>query len=79
MGQKVSLEEALLIGVLGDELGYPNELGQSRIRCPNNCAGTLIEKESRYDYGPYIGCTAKSCNYHTTIKKLNDKINQNQQ
>lgn len=73
-GKKLSIEEAFTVGAL-DELISSDWQGNSRIECPkNDCTGTLILKESRYGYEPYIGCTSKTCNYYTTIKKVRDKF-----
>ena len=73
-GQKITFEEFVLLGV-PDAL-VPDNYGNSIVECPNKdrgCDGTLIIKESRNGYAPYIGCTSQACNFYTTFKKVKDK------
>lgn len=73
-GDKISLEEALLIRVdLDEALSINPSTGDSSIKCPRNCGGTLVIQPSRNGYGPYVGCNSKACNFYTTVKKIKDR------
>ena len=70
-GQKLSLIECIIINAF--EALESDENGNSKVKCPNDgCNGTLVLKESRHEYGPYVGCTSKACNFYITIKKMKE-------
>lgn len=78
-GEKINLEELIILGLDLDDAFRPDDLtGNSIIECPKihetDCEGTLILRESKYDYGPYIGCGSKACNFYLTIKQLKECI-----
>ena len=76
--EDLTLAEVCLAGFNNntiEELSWDERNKKTRVLCPReDCKGYLQLRESKNDWGPYIGCTnTEKCTFHITLKKLKEK------